>query len=101
MGHGSVKFNGATIAFVGVIAGVAIAIAVPYMALVYGQSLGQVVVTIVVLAALCIGGAISLVAAFFGAVIPTTVEESKKDSGVHQAVPAQSVQTTAIEKTTP
>jgi hypothetical protein len=97
MGHESIKFNGAKISLLGVIAGVAIAIAVPYMALIYGQFLGPVVVTIIVLTALCIGGVIALVAAFFGAVIPTTVED-KKDSGVHKVVQAESVQTAAIEK---
>jgi hypothetical protein len=92
MGHESVKFNGAWISIIGVISGVAIAVGVPYMALSVGQFLGPTVVTIIVLTALVVGGGVALVAAFFGTVIPRTVEERKGDSGIHKAAaPAEVV----------
>jgi hypothetical protein len=48
----------------------AIAIGVPWVLLTNGQSLGPHVLTALIIIALCIGGAVSLVSAFFGLVIP-------------------------------
>jgi hypothetical protein len=76
MGQEIVRFSGAKISMVGVIAGVIIALGVPYVVLTHGQFLGPTIVTIILLTALLIGGGIALTAAFFGAVIPTVVQDN-------------------------
>jgi hypothetical protein len=58
------------VAALGTLSGVAIAIVVPWLLLTYGQSLGVYVLTGLIILALCIGGLVSLVSAFFGLVIP-------------------------------
>lgn len=74
----SVRFAGPRLAVVGVLAGVAIALGLPWIVLTYGQALGPGVLTLIIIAALVIGGLIALTAAFFGAVMPSVVESKKE-----------------------
>lgn len=52
----------------------AIAIGVPWVLLVNGQTLGAPVLTTLIIVALCAGGLVALVSAFFGLVIPRHVQ---------------------------
>lgn len=86
MGRESIRFGGGRLALIGVVAGVIIALGLPWLVLVYGQHLGATVLTIIIIASLLMGGLIALVAAFFGAVIPTVVE-SKPSNQSSEAKP--------------
>ena len=57
-------------AVAGALSGVAIALGGTWMVLAYGQGLGTVLCTTLVIVALAVGGGVSLVAAFFGLVMP-------------------------------
>ncbi|MBI3830461.1 MAG: DUF2807 domain-containing protein [Planctomycetes bacterium] len=71
-----VQFGGGRIGAVGVLAGLLIALGLPAIVLVYGDVLGPVIQTLVILLALCGGGLVALVAAFFGTVVPRAIEQS-------------------------
>ncbi|MBI3830460.1 MAG: hypothetical protein HY291_13150 [Planctomycetes bacterium] len=87
MSRESIRFGGGRLALIGVFAGVAIALGLPWLVLVYGQHLGATVLTIIIIASLLMGGLIALVAAFFGAVIPTVVESKPAEQAL-EAKPA-------------
>jgi hypothetical protein len=72
-----VQFGGKGVAWAGILGGVAIALGLPLVVLLYGQFLGPVVVAILTIVALIMGGAVALVAAFFGAVIPAKVQSAR------------------------
>ena len=63
-------------AFYGVLGGVAIAVALPYIVLVYGKDLGAGVHAIIILLALLVGGTVTVISAFFAVVIPREIKES-------------------------
>jgi hypothetical protein len=71
--HGVSFGGGGHVAAVGALSGMAIAIGVPWVLLANGQSLGAPVLTTLIIVALCAGGLVSLVSAFFGLVIPRRV----------------------------
>ena len=71
--HGVSFGGGGHVAAVGALSGMAIAIGVPWVLLANGQSLGAPVLTTLIIVALCVGGLVSLVSAFFGLVIPRRV----------------------------
>ena len=77
MSHETVRFGGRWIGVAGVLSGLAIALGLPAIVLIYGQSLGHTVLTIVVILSLIIGGGVALVAAFFSLVIPSVVESNR------------------------
>jgi hypothetical protein len=64
------RFGSGLVAVAGVISGLGIAVGVPAILLSLGQSLGQVVLTVLVVLALAGGALVCLVSAFFGLVIP-------------------------------
>jgi hypothetical protein len=64
---------GRGMAAAGVPAGVAIALGLPALLLIFGQFLGAIVITILIVLALIIGGGLAIVSAFFGTVIPKEV----------------------------
>lgn len=68
-----IRFGNGAISAVGALAGLGIAVGVPWVVLEHAQVLNQWVVTGIVIGALLIGGAISMVSAFFGLVIPRHV----------------------------
>lgn len=69
-----VRFGGLRlVALAGILGGVAIAVGVPWVTLVYGQGLWQVVKLVLILLALVAGGGVALTSAFFGIVIPAKV----------------------------
>ena len=73
-GREAVSFGrGGSIAAVGALSGVAIALGGPWVLLAYGQVLGTPILTGLIIGALAMGGLISLVSAFFGLVIPRHV----------------------------
>jgi hypothetical protein len=76
-----VRFGeGNSIATTGILSGVAIAVGGPWVLLAFGQSLGIYVLTgLIILCVLC-GGALSVVAAFFGLVIPRHVHGGLADT---------------------
>ena len=65
---------GKGLAWFGAVAGLAIAVGLPALLLIYGQSLGAVATTIVIVMALIAGGTLAAVSVFFGTVIPSGVE---------------------------
>jgi hypothetical protein len=67
------RSGGTTIAVAGVIGGAGIALGLPLIVLVYGQSLGSTLLTIFVITALLIGGTVALASAVLGLVIPQQV----------------------------
>jgi hypothetical protein len=73
--HANVQFRsgGTTIAVAGIAGGACIALGFPLIVLVWGQSLGAVLLTIFILCGLLVGGLVALVGAFFGLVIPQQV----------------------------
>lgn len=71
----TVRFNGAPVAVMGILGGVAMATLVPLVILKYGQILGQATNVGLVIGAVSAGALISLTAAFFGVVIPTQVKD--------------------------
>ena len=74
---GKVVFGGVrAMAVVGVLGGVAIALGLPYIVIVYGQSMGAVAQVLLTILALLTGGIIAGLSAFFGTVIPHSVEGS-------------------------
>jgi hypothetical protein len=66
--------HGNNIAVVGIIGGVALALGLPAVVLVWGQSLGTTLIVILVLCGLGFGGLVALVSAFFGLVMPRQVD---------------------------
>jgi hypothetical protein len=68
-----IRFGNGAISAVGALAGLGIAVGVPWVVLEHAQLLNQAIMTGIVIAALLIGGVISLVSAFFGLVIPRHV----------------------------
>jgi hypothetical protein len=66
--------HGKEIAMTGIIGGVVLALGLPWIVLVYGQSLGTVLMVIFVLCGLGFGGLVALVSAFFGLVMPRQVD---------------------------
>ena len=73
----NVQFGGPYLAILGVIAGVVIAVCLPLIVLVYGQSLGTTVLTLLIILALIAGGIIAFISAFFGTVMPRVVEHNQ------------------------
>ncbi len=73
--HANVQFRtgGTTIAVAGVIGGACIALGLPLIVLVFGQSLGPTLLTIFVITALLVGGVVALASAVLGLVIPQQV----------------------------
>ncbi len=69
----AIRFGGSHVAVAGVFAGMGIALGGPAILLSLGQSLGPVVLTVLVVIALAGGGLVALVSAFFGQVIPSRV----------------------------
>jgi len=67
------RSGGNTIAVAGVLGGACIALGLPLIVLVYGQSLGSTLLTIFVITALLIGGTVALASAVLGLVIPQQV----------------------------
>jgi len=61
--------------FAGTIGGSIIAVGVPWVVLVYGQSLGHTVQTWTVIGSIILGGFIILISAFFGLVMPSQVNQ--------------------------
>lgn len=76
------------IATLGVIAGLCIALGVPALVLMYGIALGPVVITILCLFAMCAGGFVATVAAFFGIVIPSRVHDASQAAPPAPPAPA-------------
>ena len=76
---GPVKFNrrGASL---GVIGGAMVTVGLPWIILAYGQHLHVAIQTTVIILSLLIGGVTVLVAAFFGAVMPSSVGGVEKSS---------------------
>ncbi len=71
---GDVQFGAScSIALGGIVGGVLIALGLPWLLLAYGQSLGTVVVTILLFGALFTGGLVAVVSTFFGLVMPKVV----------------------------
>jgi len=68
-----VRFGGKIIALFGMLAGMVIALGLPFMILVYGSALGVGVETTIIIIAVLVGGLISLTAAFFGLVMPNKI----------------------------
>ena len=60
--------NGTAVA--GILAGMVIAVGAPLVLLVFGQALGATALLWLVIVAVSIGGAVSIVSAFFGLVMP-------------------------------
>ena len=78
MSNKTMRFGGRMIGIMGLLAGVAIALGLPAIVLIYGQSLGPVVLTVVLILSLMIGGLVAGVAAFFSLVMPSVVESNDK-----------------------
>jgi len=75
-----VKFGGGgTASVAGVFGGVGISVGVPLVLLVYGQVLGQGIQVMLVITAVIGGIVISLIATFFGMVMPSSVHEQWKE----------------------
>ncbi len=70
-----VLFGGKTATIAGVISGTLIAVLLPAVVLIYGTNLGAGVQTTIIILALIFGALIALTAAFFGSVIPTSVNK--------------------------
>jgi hypothetical protein len=68
-----IRFGNGAISAVGAVSGMGIAIGAPWVLLEHAAILGQVATTCLVVLALAMGGAISLVSAFFGLVMPRRV----------------------------
>jgi hypothetical protein len=64
---------GKGIAWFGAAAGVAIALGLPTLLILYGLTLGAVAITILIALALIAGGILTTVSVFFGIVIPKGV----------------------------
>ncbi len=67
------RTGGNTIAVAGILGGAGIALGLPLIVLVYGQSLGATLLTVFVIASLLIGGTVALASAVLGLVIPQQV----------------------------
>jgi len=68
-----VRFNTTGTSVAGAIAGVIMAIGVPWVVLTHGQVLGTGSQTLLVWVGVVLGGSISFVSAFFGLVMPSQV----------------------------
>jgi hypothetical protein len=68
-----IRFGSGMVAVAGVLGGLGIALGGPAVLLSLGQSLGQVVLVILVVLSLAAGALVCLVSAFFGLVIPNHV----------------------------
>lgn len=62
-------------ALYGVLAGLAIAVGLPYIVLVYGKHLSGVAHTIIIILALLGGGTVTVISVFLGIVIPRKISE--------------------------
>jgi hypothetical protein len=69
----SVEFNNKASSLPGAIAGAAIAIGVPAVALIYGGHLSANLQLTIVILGIAVGGLIALTATFFGLVMPSSV----------------------------
>jgi hypothetical protein len=69
----NVQFNAAVVIIPGLIAGVLIALGVPAIILIWGHSLSPNMQITAILTGVGFGGLIGVVSAFFGAVIPSSV----------------------------
>lgn len=69
----------------GLAAGVAVALGLPALLLVFGQFLGPIVITILIVLALIVGGGLAIVSAFFGTIMPKEV--SPEDAGPRSGGP--------------
>jgi len=78
-----VTFGGGWVIGVGLLASVAIAFGLPAIVVVYGQSMGAIAQTIIILCALLAGGVIGAISTFFGIVIPKKVTEGGGRHGWH------------------
>jgi hypothetical protein len=65
--------GGSAVSVAGTLSGAAIAIGVPAVILAFGANLGATIQTALVVAALIVGGGVSLVSAFFGLVMPRRI----------------------------
>jgi hypothetical protein len=72
-----VAFSG-LIPFAGLVGGVVLAVALPYVTLKYGAGLSSAAQTGIIILALLIGGAVTFSSAFFGIVIPRRVYEGSE-----------------------
>jgi len=69
------------LALPGMLAGVAIAVGVPYVVLAHGPQLSGVVHTILIICSLLLGSLVALVAVFFGTVIPKEMSKETTTPG--------------------
>jgi hypothetical protein len=76
MEKGKIQFS-VMLVYVGILAGIAIAVLLPYVILVYGSHLSEFATALLIILALLSGGITTLVAVVLGIVIPKKIEESK------------------------
>lgn len=65
------------LAFLGVVGGVAIALALPAVVVVWGQALSPTQQVLVIVLALLVGGAVAGISAVVGITIPTVVQDGR------------------------
>ncbi len=83
--------------FLGLLAGIAITLGLPYIILVYGKHLSEGIQVILIIMALIGGGLITLTAAFFGIVIPKKLEDI--GSVVSKGIPSVKLEEQGDKKT--
>jgi hypothetical protein len=72
MSGGEVRFSGKTTALIGVLGGVAVAVGVPVVVLIYGQNMGWGAQLTVIILALVLGTPIAAIPAILAVVIPAS-----------------------------
>jgi len=74
-----ISFGNGIAAAAGVMGGILFATGVPYVILVYGQILGDIMIRVIVAGAVIGGGVIILTSAFFGLVMPNNLQGNWQD----------------------